>query len=513
MYLTQSLHRAFQQAPDRAMTVCDDRTHTVREVMDRVSRLAGGLRGLGMAEGDRVAVLAMNSDRYHETFFASWWIAAAVNPVNLRWSAAEIAYSLDDSGSKVLLVDEAFAHLVPELRKSCPRLTTVLYCGSGNAPEGTLGYEELIAASVPAEDVRAGGDTLAALLYTGGTTGSPKGIMISHRGLMTSTLGAQATTSAAVADGTLLVVAPMFHIAGLVGWMGQIIAGGTIVFLPSFTAEGVLRAIAHHRVTSLGLVPTMIQMLVDHPTAGAYDLSSLRRIGYGASTIPEALLTRAMTTFPQAEFRQLYGMTETAVVTTLGPGEHRTGGRLLRSAGRAAPHCEVRIVDPGGSELPPGQAGELTCRGDNLMLGYWNKPAETAAALRGGWMHTGDGAYIDEDGYVFITDRIKDMIITGGENVYPAEVENALARHPAVASCAVIGLPDGHWGERVHAVVVLRPGATATETELRDHTRTMIAGYKVPRSMDFTDALPVSGAGKILKREIRAGLLARGASG
>ncbi|MGV9313895.1 acyl-CoA synthetase [Streptomyces sp. NPDC003691] len=509
MYLTQSLHRAFQQAPDSTMTVCADRVRTVREVMDRVSRLAGGLRSLGVGEGDRVAVLAMNSDHYHEVFFASWWIGAAVNPVNLRWSPAEIVYALDDSGSGVLLVDDAFAGLVPELRSRCPKLTTVLYCGDGPTPEGTLGYEELLSGSAPAEDLRAGGDTLAALLYTGGTTGSPKGVMISHRGLTTSTLGAQATTSAAVADGTLLVVTPMFHIAGLVGWLGQIIAGGTIVFLPSFTPESLFRAVSRHRVTAMGLVPTMIQMLVDHPAADTCDLSSVRRIGYGASVISESLLTRAMDMFPGAEFRQLYGMTETAVVTTLGPGEHRTGGRLLRSAGRAAPHCEIRVVGPDGAELPRGRTGELLCRGDNVMLGYWNRPAETAAALRGGWMHTGDGAYIDEEGYVFITDRIKDMIITGGENVYPAEVENALARHPAVASCAVIGLPDERWGERVHAVVVLRPGATATEAELRDRARETIAGYKVPRSVEFTGALPLSGAGKVLKRELRAGRIAR----
>ncbi|MFE0426067.1 long-chain-fatty-acid--CoA ligase [Streptomyces sp. NPDC058953] len=511
MYLTQALHRALQQAPDRAMTVCGDRVRTTRETVDRVSRLGGGLRGLGVAEGDRVAVLARNSDRYHELFFASWWIGAAVNPVNLRWSTAEIVYGLDDSGSKVLLVDEAFASLVPELRKRCPRLTTVLYCGEGSAPDGTHGYEELISAADPVDDVRAGGDALAALLYTGGTTGSPKGVMVGHRGLMTSTLGAQATTSAAVAGGTLLVSTPMFHIAALVGWMGQIIAGGTVVFLPSFSTEGVLEALDRHRVTSIGLVPTMMQMLIDHPAVGRYDLDSVRRVGYGASPISETTLTRAMEVFPRAEFRQLYGMTETAVVTVLGPDEHRAGGRLLRSAGRAAPHCEVRVVDPDGSEVPPGRAGELICRGDNLMLGYWNKPEETAAVLREGWMHTGDGATMDEDGYVFITDRIKDMIITGGENVYSAEVENALARHPAVASCAVIGVPDERWGERVHAVVVLKPGTTATPAELRDHTARSIAGYKTPRTVEFTDALPVSGAGKILKRELRARYSAPGA--
>lgn len=503
MYLTQSLHRAVQQAPDRTMTICGDRSRTVVEVADRVSRLGAGLRGLGVATGDRVAVLAMNSDRYHETFFASWWIGAAVAPLNLRWSPAEIAYALKDSGSTVLLVDDAFAPLVPGLRENCPELAAAVYCGDGAAPEGTRGYEELIAASEPVEDVRAGGDTLAALLYTGGTTGSPKGVMVSHQGLMTSSLGSQVTTQAAVHGGCLLVSAPMFHIAALSSWMGQNIVGGTLLFLPSFSAEGVLEAIDRHRVTSFGLVPIMIQMLIDHPDAAKYDLSSVQYIAYGASAISEALLRRAMNVFPQSDFTQGYGMTETAIITLLGPDEHRAGGRMLRSAGRAATHCEVRIVGPDGSQLPRGEAGELICRGDNVMLGYWNKPEETAAALRDGWMHTGDGAYMDEDGYVFITDRLKDMIITGGENVYSAEVENALAQHPAVATCAVIGLPDDRWGERVHAVVVLQPGSALTEDELRAHTRELIAGYKVPRTVEFVDTLPMSGAGKILKRELR----------
>ncbi|MGW8762920.1 acyl-CoA synthetase [Streptomyces sp. NPDC055815] len=504
MYLTQSLHRALQQAPERTMTVCGDRVRTTREVAERVARLAGGLRGLGVAEGDRVAVLAMNSDRYHEIFFASWWLAAVVKPVNTRWSTAEIVYALNDSGAKLLLVDEAFAAMLPALRESCPQLAAVVHCGDGPAPEGAADYETLIGRSEPVEDVRAGGDTLAALLYTGGTTGSPKGVMVSHQGLLTSALGTQVTLPSAVPGGCLLVAAPMFHIAALSSWMGQNLVGGTFVFLPGFSPEGVLQAIEQHRVTSLGLVPTMIQLLVDHPQAGQRDLSSVRRVSYGASTISEAVLTRAMKVFSRADFSQGYGMTETAIITMLGPEEHRAGGRMLRSAGRVAAHCEVRIVGPDGSEMPRGEAGELLCRGGSLMLGYWNKPADTATALRDGWMHTGDGAYMDEDGYVFITDRMKDMIITGGENVYSAEVENALVRHPAVATCAVIGLPDARWGERVHAVVVLRPGAAATEDELRAHARELIAGYKVPRSMEFVDELPVSGAGKILKRELRA---------
>ncbi|MBF9072015.1 long-chain-fatty-acid--CoA ligase [Streptacidiphilus fuscans] len=509
MYLTQALHRELQVAPERTMTVCGGRARTAREVVDRVARLAAALRGLGVEPGDRVAVLARNSDRYHEIFFGAWWTAVAVNPVNTRWSVEEIAYGLNDSGSLVLFVDDDFAGLVPALRERCPGLRTVVHCGDDAGAsscedcEDYEDYEALIAAAEPVADLRAGGETLAALLYTGGTTGAPKGVMVSHRSLVTSTLGTQVTRAAAVPGGSQLVCAPMFHIAALLGWLTQVMVGGTAVFLPAFTPDGVWEAVERHGVTSVGLVPTMLQMLVDHPGAATADLGGLRHIGYGASSVSESLLRRAMELFPQASFTQGYGMTETAMITVLGADEHRAGGRLLRSAGRAAAHCEVRVAGPDGEELPRGQVGELLCRGDHLMLGYWNRPDETALALRDGWMHTGDAAYMDEDGYVFITDRLKDMIISGGENVYSAEVENALAQHPAVASVAVIGLPDPLWGERVHAVVVLRPDAAATEDELRRHVRSLIASYKVPRSVEFAAALPVSGAGKILKRELR----------
>ncbi|SEL79582.1 acyl-CoA synthetase [Streptacidiphilus jiangxiensis] len=509
MNLTQQLHRALQLAPDQPLTICGDRVRSARESADRVARLAGALRSLGVESGDRVALLATNSDRYHEAFFATWWIGAVVAPLNIRWSLAEIGLALRDAGPRVLLVDDAFAAHVPRLRQECPAVAEFVHCGDGTAPDGTTGYEELIAGSEPVEDLRVGGDELAALLYTGGTTGAPKGVMVSHQALTFSTLGTQVAGHSSIPGGLLLTCAPMFHIASIVSWLGQLTVGGTIVFLPGFGAAQVLDAVARHRITTLSLVPTMIQMLLDHPEASAHDLSSVRSLRYGASTMPAALLERAMAAFPQAGFTQGYGMTETAMVTQLGAEEHRAGGHLLRSAGRATPHCEIRILGPDGTELPRGEVGELVVRGASLMLGYWNRPEETAAVLRDGWMHTGDGASMDQDGYVFVADRIKDMIISGGENVYSAEVENALALHPAVAACAVVGLPDARWGERVHAVVVLRPGATAGEDDLRAHTRELIAGYKVPRSVEFTDALPLSGAGKVLKRELRAARLAQ----
>jgi acyl-CoA synthetase (AMP-forming)/AMP-acid ligase II len=503
MYLTQSLHRNLQQNPDRAATIYGNRVRTVTESADRIARLAGGLAALGVQRGDRVGMLGLNSDRYHEYFYAVPWIGAALNPVNIRWSPAEIAYSLVDSDTRVLFVDDAFAPAIPALREKFPGLTTVIGCGDGEIPAGAVSYEALIAENSPVEDSRTGGDALLGVFYTGGTTGNPKGVMLSHDNVLTSALGGLSSGQMVTPGGRLLSVAPMFHLAAIGAWTCGCLTGSTHVIVPMFTAAEVAGAIEEHAVTDTLLVPTMVQMLVDDPDVAASDMSSLVHLIYGASPISEALLERARKAFPTAGFTQGYGMTEMSpVVALLTPADHDDPA-LNRSAGRAAPHVEVRVVDADGKEVPRGQVGEIVARGDNVMLGYWNRPDDTADAVRDGWMHTGDGGTMDDNGYLFIVDRIKDMIITGGENVYSAEVENALASHPAVASCAVIGVPDAEWGERVHAVVVLQPEHRVTADEIRSHCKTLIAGYKAPRSVDFVDALPMSGAGKILKRELR----------
>ena len=505
MYLTQGLHRAVQQQPDEIMTVFGERRRTVREVVGRVARLAGALRETGVRGGDRVAMLSLNSDRYHEYLLAVPWADAVLNPVNTRWSAAEISYSLRDSGSRALLVDDAFAPLVPELREACPELATVIHAGDSPAPEGIPGYEDLVAAADPVQDARRGGSDLAGLFYTGGTTGFPRGVMLSHDNLGVSWLGSAASGTLVRPGSRTLHVAPMFHLADLLSWGATVLVGGSHVMLPAFDPVAVFSAVAEHRVSYTLLVPTMIQLLVDHPEVTRYDLTSLQAVLYGASPIPQAVLERAMKALPAASFTQAYGMTELSpVATLLSPADHEAGD-VLRSAGRAAPHAEVRVVDSDDAEVPSGTVGEIAVRGGHVMLGYWNKPEETAAAIRDGWMHTGDGGYLDERGYLYIVDRLKDMIISGGENVYSAEVENAIASHPAVAQCAVIGVPDPHWGERVHAVIVPKPDATVTLDDLRDHVKGRIAGYKAPRSLEIAGTLPVSGAGKILKRELRKG--------
>jgi acyl-CoA synthetase (AMP-forming)/AMP-acid ligase II len=449
----------------------------------------------------------MNSDKYHEYLLAVPWADAVVNPVNTRWNEREIARSLCDSDTRVLFIDENFAAMLPALREQHPALGTVIFCGEGEPPPTTLDYESLVAGAGPVADAQRGGDQLFGLFYTGGTTGRAKGVMLTHRGLLISALGAQATGGFISPGGTVLHAAPMFHLADLATWVCGLMARSIHVMVPKFTVASVFAAIAEHRVTDTLLVPTMIQLLADSDAAERSDLCSMRRLIYGASPISRSALAGARALFPGAGFTHAYGMTETSpVLTLLLPEDHDDPG-LLGSVGRPAPHCEIRIVDAEDREVPRGSTGEIVARGDHVMIGYWRQEEQTRTTLRDGWMHTGDAGYMNEGGYLFIVDRIKDMILSGGENVYSVEVENVLVEHPAVHLAAVVGIPDELLGERVHAVVVRQPGQHVTGDELRAFCRARIAGYKTPRTMDFVERLPISGAGKILKRTLREDLI------
>ncbi|NEM05440.1 long-chain-fatty-acid--CoA ligase [Geodermatophilus normandii] len=502
MYVTQGLHRHVQQRPHEVATVCAGRSRTHAESVDRIARLAAALRQLGITDGERAAILSLNSDRYHEFLGATLWAGGVLVPVNIRWSVPEIADSLAEVDARVLVVDDVFAACVDGIRAAHSGLRHVVHAGDGPTPDGMLAFEELVATHGPVEDARRGGADLAGVFYTGGTTGRSKGVMLSHGNLLTSSMGGLASVH--FPPGLVgLHSAPMFHLAAFSNWVGATVVGGTQVMIPVFDPVAVLTAVQEHGVTDVLLVPTMIQLVVDHPRVDEFDLTSVRLVLYGASPVSDALLGRAMKALPNARFVQAYGMTELAPAATVLTPEDHEDPRHRRSVGRAAPHAEVRVVGPDDVELPRREVGEIVVRGGNVMLGYWDRPEETAEALRGGWMHTGDAGWMDDDGYLHLTDRLKDMIISGGENVYSVEVENVLAQHPAVATCAVIGVPDETWGERVHAVVVPAAGATVTLEQLHDFCADRLAGYKVPRSMETVDALPLSAAGKVLKRELR----------
>jgi long-chain acyl-CoA synthetase len=506
MNLTQGLRRVLQTNPQGIATIDGERRRNWREVGDRVARLAGALREVGVEPGERVAVLMLNSDRYLELYLGIAWTGAVIVPTNIRWSQVEIEDSLRDCRASALVVDASFAALGVELAKAVP--VTLVYADDDAGPTEAYDYEKLIAGGTAVPDAMRGRDELAGIFYTGGTTGRSKGVMLSHGNIVANSM--HMLGEGLMPDGTVyLNAAPMFHVANGGAMFTSLASGGTNVIVRMFNPELVMQTIARERVTATLIVPTMIQMLVGHPAFAAADLSSMKQIMYGASPINEALLTRAMAGLPGAEFHQLYGMTELSPLATHLPwhqhfGEVATAKGRQRACGRAAVGCEVRIVNADHKPVSNGIVGEVAVRGQNVMMGYWERPEETARAVIDGWMHTGDGGYMDDEGYVYLVDRMKDMIITGGENVYSIEVENVIAQHPAVAQCAVVGIPDPQWGETVHAFVIPKPEAGVNAAEIIAFCKDHIAHYKCPRSVDVrTEPFPLSGAGKVLKRELR----------
>jgi acyl-CoA synthetase (AMP-forming)/AMP-acid ligase II len=512
MYITQTLHRMMQRAPGRIATIDGGRSQSWAELGDRVARFAGALQGLGLGRGERVAMLSRNGDHFLEYIFGTLWAGGVINPVNLRWTAEEMGYSLADCDTRILIVEPAFEALVPDIRSHAPGLLHILSTRDAPLP-GIMARKDWMADAEPVPDALRRGDELAAILYTSGTTGRPKGVMLSHSNMVWSAMGSLAHPGCAPGE-IFLHSAPLFHIGALSGLLISLLAGSTCAFIPAFEPVAMLEAIAATGATDVFFVPTMLRMTIDHPRFAEFDTNSVRRIRYGAAPMDDILLDRAIKAFPNATFSQAYGMTELSpTCTILGPDDHSAEARAQgrgRSAGRATVVCEVRIVGSDDAELQQGEVGEIVARGPTVMQGYWNKPGATAEAVRDGWMHTGDMGRMDEAGYVTVVDRLKDMIITGGENVYSAEVENVVATHPCVAAVAVIALPDERWGERVHAVIVPRPGAEADSAAIEAHCRAGLAGYKIPRSIEFVEGLPLSGAGKVLKTELRRARIGAG---
>lgn len=479
-----------------------------RAAEDRIARLATVLRRFGIAKGERVALLALNSHRSFEIFFATLRAGGVIAPLSHRLTDSELRAQIADIEPTVLLLGKEFLDRVT-LSEASAAIKHVIALRNGVPGRALYDYEDLIRDAVPLDDAGRGGEDLACLFYTGGTTGEAKGVMLSHTNIMANTVNL--VTSIAMDASTVhLHCGPLFHVAAAVRLFSVTHVAGMHVFLPRFEPREVLDTLEREGVTIATFVPTMLRALLDQPDFESYDLCALRYITYGAAPMPEALLRQAMTRLPRVRFVQSYGMTETSpIATVLGWRDHRLDDpRLLRSAGRPALLAEVAIQDAAGRLQKVGEKGEVVIRGPMVMQGYWRRPAATETALRGGWMHSGDMGYLDESGYLFVVDRMKDVIISGGENVYSEEVENALASHPAVLECAVVGRPDIVWGEAVHAVIVLRSGCSATTEELSAHCRSRLAAYKCPKSIDFrNERLPLSGANKVLKHKLRQELL------
>ncbi|MGQ0624681.1 MAG: long-chain-fatty-acid--CoA ligase [Sporichthyaceae bacterium] len=482
--------------PGHEALVCGSTRLTWARLHDHSSRVANALLAGGVARGDRVGVLARNNAEFFEVAFGAAKIGAITVALNWRLAPSELAAVLDHAQPRVLITDGACAHLLPR------DLGAVVVNYDTDYPA----WRDAASAVDPAHPV----DTqdVAYLLYSSGTTGQPKAVALTHANLAHS--GAMASRGFRMGPDTVHMCAgPQFHIAGAGTGLMAMFFGARTVIITDPLPEVLLRTIATERVTHAFLVPALIQVLIDSPLLAEHDVTSLVQISYGAAPMTEALLRRAMAALG-ATFLGLYGMTETAgVVTVLDPRDHETSGPrtgLLRSVGRALDWVEARVVDPAtGQDRAPGEPGELWVRSAQVSPGYWNQAEVTAAAFTpDGWLRTGDGAYLDAEGFVFLRDRIKDMIISGGENVYPAEVENVLAEHPDISEVAVIGVPHERWGETVKAVVVLRGGASPDADGIRAFAKKRIASYKCPTSVEFVDALPRNPSGKVLKKDLRA---------
>jgi len=499
------LRQSSQTHADSLAIVGEGRTVTYGELAERTNRLGSGLGSWNLGQGDRVAYLARNATEFWELFFGASKAGAAIVPLNFRLSADEVTWILGDAEPAAILVEEQFVHLVPA-EYSGHRLV-FSQDGEVNVPEGWESYEAWLSAQDATDPHRdAAGEDLLSLMYSSGTTGRPKGVETTVDAMLWAVEAFSAQFD--VSDASVsLVPTPYYHIAAG-GWsLISLAKGGQIIQFNEVTPQSMLSLMVGHKATHVIMVPTVIQLFITSPEAASADYSSVEYLVYGGSPISETVMVRAKEVFG-AQLAQSYGLTETIGVTTiLGPDDHVVGAdSKLRSAGRAVPGVEIKIVDAStGEDCPTGVVGEVVTRGPGVTKSYWRNPQATADSYwPDGWFRTGDAGYLDEQGYLFLKDRIKDLLMSGGENIYPAEVENAIMAHPAVQEVAVIGVPSQKWGETPLAVVVAKPGTTIDGDELIAFTRERLAHYKCPTAVEVVEALPRNPSGKVLKRELRA---------
>jgi acyl-CoA synthetase (AMP-forming)/AMP-acid ligase II len=497
------VHEQARRVPDRAAVHFQGESLTYADIDRRSNQVARGLREAGAHDGSRVAILAKNTPTFYDAAFGVAKIGAVLVPLNYRLAPAEMAFILRDANVELLFVASDFTDAIGHVQGTLPDLRhTVTIDGSDYPSSEYSAWRDRYSGADLELDIDP--DAVALQLYTSGTTGRPKGVLLTNANLREA-LKVRLPAWGPWHDRDVIhVCMPQYHSGAIMWGFGGLCQGVESVLTRDFRAAEVLELIERYRITKTQLAAVMMKMIMDEPACASTDFSSLDLVIYGASSSSQDLVRRATRVFG-CGLAQGYGMTESAgSVSYMTPADHANAvGDRLKSAGKALEGVDIRIYGPDGSVLPPGETGEVVCRGGQVMKGYWKLPEATAQALRGDWLHTGDAGYMDEDGYLYIVDRIKDMIVSGGENIYSAEVEAAISAHPAVKDAAVIGVPDDHWGEVPKAFVVAEPGTILTEKDLIEFVRERIAHYKAPRSVEFVDSLPRNASGKILKRELR----------
>ncbi len=504
--LADALRRRARGQPEVVAQIYRERSTTYGELDRQASQVAQGLIALGARPQTRIGYLGKNTDVFFELLFGAFKANVVLVPVNWRLAPPEAGVILADAGVDVLFVGPGYAPMAAEIEREGKTFQHRISI-DGASPDWPdfAAWRDAQREADPM--VPASADDTALQLYTSGTTGLPKGVELSSRNYLSAFDTWQATGVGGVGpDDVVLTCMPLYHVAGTNLGLIALLFGATNVVMEEVTVPGILDLVPRHRVTYALFVPAVVLALVQHPDTPKTNFSSLRQLLYGASPIAEDTVLRAKALLPQAGLWHLYGLTETCGCGTFNPpAMHDPARGKLRSCGRPYTGIELRVVGPLGEDVPTGEVGEIVLRHDSVSKGYWGKPEATRAAFfPGRWFRTGDAGYLDADGFLYIYDRIKDMIVSGAENIYPAEVENALFGHPAVADVVVIGVPDARWGEAVKAVVVLRPGAGASADEIIAHARARIASYKLPKSIDFVDSLPRNPTGKVLRRELRA---------
>jgi acyl-CoA synthetase (AMP-forming)/AMP-acid ligase II len=499
LILGEVLARWARKTPNREAVVFRDKRYTYSQFNERVNRLANSLIGLGIEKGDKIAVLFMNCLEIVECYFALAKIGGVVVTNNFRLTGRELTYHIDQSDSKALIFGEMFQEVVDSIRPQLPKVELYI-CVSERDVEGTIDYEKLVQEGSPEEPlVPVEDDDPAFIMYTAGTTGRPKGAVLTHKNQLM--MAVNMSIELLVQSEKQLLVFPIFHQAATGIVIVCVFLGRTMVILDIPTPENIMAAIQEEQIQHVALVPALWNWIVNHPNFNDYDLSSLEEGATGAAPMPLELKRKIVELFPNMRLSEAFGMTETSA--TGATAKHEDMLAKQGTVGRPRINVEARVVDDDDNDVPVGEVGEIVYRGPTVMKEYYNNPEATAEAFRGGWFHSGDLVRQDEDGYLYVVDRKKDMIISGGENIYPAEIEEVLYTHPKVLEATVIGVPDPDWGESIKAVVVPKQGETLTEEEVIDHCKKNIASYKKPKSVDFVDALPRNPQGKVLKFELR----------